>query len=273
MTNRDKYEASKLLYIWLSKLGRRSLESIKTSCDYLSESYHLSVSNPIWELFWPMVFSGVIDHTGKGYYALTEPLILDYHTHFYYINNRPIGCKIEEVSIGIYVSDKLVNEHKLREITVEPKVILKKYPSVDKIIDGFSKSLQDEKELRYYNRKNMKGIAELEKDGLKRFFSIPEKVYMRELPDRTINPDAFALAYCYGRVINKESNGTYYLDQKQLVTPSFALPFMLYRVLQLETMTSRHFPKIKGDVYIFDGVSMGVVKELNRIFCNSIRYE
>lgn len=96
---------------------------------------------------------------------------------------------------------------------------------------------------------------------------------MRELPDRTINPDAFALAYCYGRVINKESNGTYYLDQKQLVTPSFALPFMLYRVLQLETMTSRHFPKIKGDVYIFDGVSMGVVKELNRIFCNSMRYE
>ena len=86
MNKRKSYVASSLLYVWLSKHGRRSLESIKTNCEYLAESYHLSVSNPIWEIFWPMVYSGVIDHTGKGYYALTEPLIVDYHTHFFYIN-------------------------------------------------------------------------------------------------------------------------------------------------------------------------------------------
>ena len=60
---------------------------------------------------------------------------------------------------------------------------------------------------------------------------------------------------------------------KKLVTPSFALPYTLYRVLQLETMSSRILPKKDGREYIFDGVSTTVVKELNRILCNSISYE
>lgn len=273
MTDKRKIEIRSILYVWLSKLGKRSLESIKANCDYLAESHNISVSNPIWEFFWPMVFSGVIDHTGKGYYALTEPLILNYHTHFYYINYRPNGCKYQEVSVGIFISDTLVNDHGVKVICVDPRSILKKYPSVDKIVDAFPESIQDETELKYFNWKNKRGVAELEKDGLKRFFSIPEKVYIRELPGRTINPDAFAIAYCYSRVINNESNGTYFRDKKELVTPSFAMPLMLYRVLQLETMASRHLPEKDGDSYIFNGVSQPMVKELNRILCKSIKYE
>lgn len=273
MIDKRKREASFLLYVWLSKLGRRSLESIKTSCDYLVESHNLSVNNSIWELFWPLVFSGVVDHTGKGYYALTEPLILNFHTHYYYINNRPNGCIAEEVSTGILLSDKLVNENGIKDIEVDPKTILKKYPSVDKVVDSFPESLQDPSDLKYYDWKNKKGVARLENDGLKRFFSIPEKVYMRELPDRTIHPDAFAIACTYGKVINNENNGIYYREHKKLVTPSFAIPYTLYRVLQLETMSSRHLPEKINDTIIFNQVSLPVVKELNRILCNSIRYE
>ena len=237
----------KLLYVWLSKLGRRSLDSIKTSCDYLVESHQLTSSNPIWEIFWPLVFSGVADHTGKGYYALTEPLILKFESHCYHINNIPISEKFKEVSVG--------------------------YPSVDKVVDNFSKAIQDEKELRYYDWRNRIGVAELEKEGLKRFFSYPAKAYMRELPDRTINPDAFAIAYCYGRAISGEGNGTYYSEQKELVTPAFAIPFTLYRVLQLETMKKKTLPEKEDNIYVYKGVSSSVVKELNRILCNSIRYE
>ena len=77
MSSKESFELQKLLYVWLSKLGRRSLESIKASCEYLVESHDVTSYNPIWEIFWPLVFSGVADHTGKGYYALTEPIIID----------------------------------------------------------------------------------------------------------------------------------------------------------------------------------------------------
>ena len=273
MSNKERYEMQKLLYVWLSKLGRRSLDSIKTSCDYLVESHQLTSSNPIWEIFWPLVFSGVADHTGKGYYALTEPLILKFESHCYHINNIPISEKFKEVSVGIYITEGLKNEYDIKKIEVDPKAILKNYPSVDKVVDNFSKSIQDEKELRYYDWRNRIGVAELEKEGLKRFFSYPVKAYMRELPDRTINPDAFAIAYCYGRAISGEGNGTYYSEQKELVTPAFAIPFTLYRVLQLETMKRKTLPEKEDNTYIYKGVSSSVVKELNRILCNSIRYE
>ena len=273
MNSKERYELQKLLYVWLSKFGRRSLESIKTSCDYLVESHHVTSNNPIWDIFWPLVFSGVADHTGKGYYALTEPLILKYSTHFYYINNNPAYKSYNEVSVGMCFSDLLTNSCNIKEITVDPKTILKKYPSVDKVVDKFSKSIQDVSELKYYDWKDRIGVAELEKEGLKRFFSIPEKAYMRELPDRTINPDAFAIAYCYGRAISGEGNGIYHSARKELITPVFAIPYTLYRVLQLETMASKELPESDGKHYIYHGVSAPVVKELNRILCKSIRYE
>lgn len=273
MNSKERYELQKLLYVWLSKIGRRSLDSIKTSCDYLVESHCVTSNNPIWDIFWPLVFSGVVDHTGKGYYALTEPLILKYANHYYYINTLPKTGTVKEVSAGIYLLDTLINDCGIKEISVDPKIILKKYPSVDKVVDNFTKSIQDERELKYYDWKNRIGVAELEKEGLKRFFSNPEKAYMRELPDRTINPDAFAIAYCYGRAISGEGNGTYYSSQKRLIMSDFAIPYTLYRVLQLETMASKRLPEKDGKNYVYYGVSAPVVKELNRILCNSIRYE
>lgn len=272
-SNQKRYEAQKLLYVWLSKLGRKSLDSIKANCDYLAENQETKSHDPIWEIFWPLVFSGVADHAGKGYYALTEPLILNYKTHFYYINILPKECKSKEIAVGIYVSDTLVNEHNVKMIEVEPKAILKKFPPIDNVVDSFDKSIQDENELKYYNSKTRKGVAKLEKEGLKKFFSIPDKGYMRELPSKTNNPEAFAIAYCYGRIINGETNGTYNRNLRRLVMPKFAMPFTLYRVLQLETMKTQHLPQKSKDSYIFNDVSVSVVKELNRIFCNSIKYE
>ena len=198
---------------------------------------------------------------------------MKFESHCYHINNIPISEKFKEVSVGIYITEGLKNEYDIKKIEVDPKAILKNYPSVDKVVDNFSKSIQDEKELRYYDWRNRIGVAELEKEGLKRFFSYPAKAYMRELPDRTINPDAFAIAYCYGRAISGEGNGTYYSEQKELVTPAFAIPFTLYRVLQLETMKKKTLPEKEDNIYVYKGVSSSVVKELNRILCNSIRYE
>ncbi len=273
MSDKERFELQKLLYVWLSKLGRRSLESIKACCEYLVESHDVTSYNPIWEIFWPLAFSGVADHTGKGYYALTEPIIIDFGTHYYYINNTPKGDNYKEVSVGIYLSEELNNENDFKVIVTDPKAILKKFPSVDIVVDNFPKTIQDEKELKFHDYKNKKGVADLEKDGLKRFFSNPEKAYIREIPDRTINPDAFAIAFCYGRAISGEGNGTYFSKQNKLITPSFAIPYTLFRVLQLQSMSTKTLPIKDGRDYIFYGIPASVVKELNRILCNSISYE
>ena len=73
----DKIQkAQELLYDWISHFDKRSLESIKKNCDYLDNIYELQLTNPIWGIFWPLVFNGVIDHIGNGYYALSSTIIL-----------------------------------------------------------------------------------------------------------------------------------------------------------------------------------------------------
>lgn len=79
--------------------------------------------------------------------------------------------------------------------------------------------------MKYYNRNARKGLAQLKSEGFARYFSIPDELYMREIPDRSINPEAFSIAYCYSRVINKEPNGIYNEESKLLI-----LPILLSRV-------------------------------------------
>lgn len=268
----DLQKAQELLYVWLAKYDHRSLELIKESCDYLNELYGLHLSNPIWGIFWPLVFNGLIDHVGKGYYALTEPLMINYGTHKVYINHVPSNNQFKQLGIGIYITASQENSN-IKEVKFHGPSILKHYPDIENVVDKFPTTLQDETKLKYLFWKTKKGIAELENNGLTRYFSIPDKLYMRELPSRKVNPEAFAIAYCYSRVINNESNGTYSKQQRQLVMPSFAMPFMLYRVLLLESLANKQMPTRSGDMYVFENITPSTVTELNRILCKSIKYE
>ncbi len=274
MNNQERLlELQNLLYVWLSKFEKRSLENIKAHCDFLNESHKLNLSYPIWSLFWPLVFNGLIDHIGRGYYALTSPIIIDYVTHFVYINNLPNKLDAKQLAIGIYLSDKLENPRNNSIIKVNPLSVLKKFPTVKDVVDSFPKSLREEKDLKYYNRNERKGIAKLESEGLVRYFSIPEERYMRELPDRTVNPEAFAIACCYSRAINEECNGVYNEASKTLSLPTFALPYLLYRTLLLYSLSNGVMPEINGKYYCFRNVPKFYIKQLNRILCNSIVYE
>lgn len=262
-----------LFYVWMSKFEKRSLENIKIHCDFLNESYGLSLTFPNWNIFWPLVFNGLVDHIGKGYYALTSPVIIDYGKHYIYVNYIPNEAKSKQLSIGIYMSDKLENPRAYNVIKINPLSALKKFPSVEEVVDSFDKSVRDPNELEYYNRKAEKGIAKLESDGLTRYFSIPERLYMRELPNRTNNPEAFAIAYCFSRAINKEPNGIYNEDLGILKLPTFALPYLLYRTLLLHSFADGVMPEVIDRYYIFKNVPNIYVKQLNRILCNSIVYE
>lgn len=270
--NDNIHNAQELLYIWISHFEKRSLDSIKHNCDYLNNIYRLQLPNPIWSIFWPLVFNGVIDHLGNGYYTLTNPILLDYLTHSYYINATPVKQKSEKILVGIELSGPVI-ETDLKVIRPEPLAILKKIPCIKDVVDNFPKTLQDESNLKYYNTRTRRGLAELEQNGLTRYFSLPESLYIRELPSRNINPEAYALAYCLSRVVNDEYNGIYNQKTKTLKMPHFAMPFMLYRVLLMECMAFKELPGKIENNYIFENISVNIIKQLNRILCNSIKYE
>ena len=262
-----------LFYVWMSKFEKRSLENIKIHCDFLNESYGLNLPYPIWSIFWPLVFNGLIDHIGKGYYALTAPVIIDYGRHYVYINYKPNNVKLKQLTTGIYLSENLDNPRDYAVIKVNPLAALKRFPTVKDVVDSFDKSQRDPKELEYYHWKSGKGIAKLEADGLTRYFSIPEELYMRELPSRNVNPEAFAIAYSYSRAINNEPNGRYSETSNTFALPTFALPYLLYRTLLLHSLSEGVMPEVRDKHYIFNNVPTSYVRQLNRILCNSIAYE
>lgn len=265
-------KAQQLLYVWISHFDKRSLESIRQNCDYLNNIYRLQLSNPIWGIFWPLVFNGVIDHVGNGYYTLSDSIVLDYSTHSYYINAKPSKDKSEQVLVGIELAGP-VTETDYKVMHPAPLAILKTYPNIKDVVDEFPKTLQDESNLKYSYTRTRRGLAELEQEGLTRYFSLPETLYIRELPSRNINPEAYALAYCLTRVVNDEYNGTYNQNSKILKMPNFAMPFMLYRVLLMECMAFKNLPRRVDNDYVFENISVEIIKQLNRILCNSIKYE
>lgn len=274
-STRGTIKLQMLILSWLSKHGARSLESIRKNCSFLlgeNENSQGSL-NSVWKLFWPLVYSGIVDHIGDGYYSLTEPLLIDYGSHYVYILKRPKGIDSEELAAGIYLSHSQSADENLKTVKVNPFAILKRFPSIDKIVDSFIDSNQDETALTYYNKHMHRGIAKLGRDGFTRYYSDPEKHYMKEIPDRAINPDAFSIAYCRSRAINEKANGFYNKDKKELVMSTFAMPIMIYRVLQLQSLTNEELPKRDNRNYVFQNIELPIIKELNRIFCKSIRYE
>ena len=267
-----RQKAQELLYDWISHYDKRSLESIKKNCDYLDKIYKLQLPNPIWGIFWPLVFNGVIDHIGNGYYALSSTIVLDFTTHCYCINALNGKQRSEKVLVGVDLVESVVDtEYKVMHPV--PLAILKTYPTIKDVVDGFPKTLQDECNLKYTNSKTCRGLAELEQNGLTRYFSLPESLYIRELPSRNINPEAYAIAYCLTRAVNGESNGIYNQRTKILKMPIFAMPFMIYRVLLIECMAFKTLPCQVEHNYVFENISVDIIKQLNRIFCNSIDYE
>jgi len=171
------------------------------------------------------------------------------------------------------LSERIDNPRDFAVIKVNPLSALKRFPTVKDVVDSFDKSQRDPKELEYYHWKTGKGIAKLEANGLTRYFSIPDELYLRELPSRSVNPEAFAIAYSFSRAINNIPNGSYNKTTNTLTLPTFALPYILYRTLLLHALSEGAIPEVSDKYYIFNNVPSSYVRQLNRIFLNSIVYE
>jgi hypothetical protein len=258
----------------MSRFEKKSYSQIKEACDFLNASCKLDLGErPNYDLFFPLLNSGVIDHIGKNYYALTRPVIIEYKSHAYLLNGPNYVFSDPNLPVGWQLITHSVFPEGIDIIGVNSLSVLKSFPSIDKVVDTWHSSLQDESELSYHDFRNNVGVAECKKGGHTLYFSIPQRQYQKELPDHSINPDAYQIGICFERIVNGQGNGTYDKNSHILKVPKFAFPIMLYRVLSLDGLSYRSFPYQQGDYIIFEHIEYQVIKELNRILCKSIKYE
>lgn len=274
MSDNGLYNAQYLLYCWMSNFERRKYAQIKEVCGYLNDAMNLDLGEYPWVgIFYPLLYSGVVDHVGKGYYALTRPLVIEYDNHLLLIN-KPGAAKCDpKLPVGWRLAKKENVDEQDDVIRINTSSVLKSFPSIDKVVYSWDSSLQDVSELSYHDYRNKIGVAEYKKDGFVRYFSIPEKMYLKEIPAGEINPDAYRIGICLERALNGLGNGSYSKKTRQLVVNNFAFPIMLYRALALAGMEERRTPTILDDKIVFWNISISVAKELNRILYKSIKYE
>lgn len=271
--NSSIYKAQMLLYKWLTHFERKSYNSINEVCEYLNEVKHLDIhGKPIWKLFFPLVMNGVVDYAGKDSYSVAPPLILTFKSHSYLLNGDTSSCDIN-VPVGYRLLES--NDSQLQfvdNVGISTFALLKSFPAIDDIVKGWNWSTQDETILEYHNLKTHIGVAEI-KNGMSRYFSIPNESFMKEIPSRSANPDAYNIGIYYERIVNNEKNGYYNSSIRELKMCSFGIPFILFRALMIDGLEKKMFPAEEKDVYVFYNISPKVVKELNRILCKSISYE
>lgn len=270
MSNSKINKAQGLLYSWMSSYKKRSYNLIREACGFLNESLNLGLGDrPVWDLFFPMVFSGVIDHIGKDYYTLTKPVVLAFDNHAYLLNYNARPNSIAGLPIGYSEVDLDEVPEEIVTLRMNTISVLKSFPAVDKVVDSWQTSVLAEDLLNYHDYKNHVGVAE-HNSGITRYFSIPDKNYLKEMPSRPENPDAYSIGIYYERALSGLGNGYYNRQSKMLYMRRFAMPMLLYRSLALDGMAIREFPSIKDDFYVFKNISHRVIKELNRILCKSI---
>ena len=128
---------------------------------------------------------------------------------------------------------------------------------------------KDESRLEYSNCLR-KGVARLT-DGQSRYFSIPEKVYLKDIPPRSVNPDAYQIAVSLERAVTGECSGTYDRRTRSLTMKKYGLPSLIFKALLVSGMEADSLPEESGYDVTFRNISESCFMELNRIFCKTIR--
>lgn len=265
------FRLQQLLYQYIDSFEYRSLQSIYDACNNLLPDQEKN-SSAAWTLFYPLLYSGVIDFIGKNRYAITEPVILFNNKKYYYINCKPSSNYSPTPFVGIVRSDVFDKTLGLSLQRMDANRILKTLPSIKTIVDTFTNVYSDDKFVFFESSWN-KGLATLN-DGFARFFIIPEMLTIKRVPNRETNPEAsFRIPYCYSCAMNNENNGIYFPSTKTLLMRKFAMPIMIYRVLLLNSLANNQYPVNKGEFVIFNDVSNRMASEINRIFNDSINYE
>lgn len=272
MFNTKLHKAQQILYAWLSNFEKRSYETIRLGCESISESLGLNLEGKAhWHIFYPLLLSGTLEYAGKDSYAISSCTAVHTGDFTVFINPTQFsGNSIPTKIPGIYISKR---DSSINTIEFNPESVLQIIPDIESVVNNFPRVAVDLSDAEYYMHRQKKGLAKRYKDGIIRYFHIPETVFIREVPSKRQNPDAFNIAYTYSKAICSQNTGEYLKDKNILRVSQFGFPIMLYRALLLETLAGGTLPVEDNGEYIFQNISPKTVKELNRILCNTIRYE
>ena len=270
-------KCQELLLLWIVVKEKVSYQAISKRCDYLNYQYDLGIKkHPIRRLLFPLFLRGNIEYCDRNYFKATEPILITNKSRYVFTNI----CDSKELS-NIPMIFKSIEKPKYKfskEYVFNAITILKHFPSIDKVMNTFSQmSLVDVTSLIYEQKSKEYGIAKKDAPFSNWYFVYPKfsgkagKVV--SVPDWNINPDSLNIAHCYSRTFEKQENGRYILDFKTLKVHYFRFPIMLYRVLMIESLLNDSDPYYSDGYYVFPNIEWKIVKELNRILCNSISYE
>lgn len=265
--------ARELLLRWIACGERKySYESIRKNCEYLDQAYELGLNgDAVWILFQPLFRTGVVEFAGRDCYALSPTIAIEQEGLLIYNSHLPQKETNYTTFTGIYKTHNPEDVEGMKIIHFDAETILKHIPSVRDVVDSFPVSIEDLTRAEYYHRKGAKGLTKRLGDGAVRYFYIHELLYQREVPGRDTNPDAFSIAYNYSRSINGEPSGKY--SNQMLRMFSFGLPSSIEKILFIESMTHGKMPEDTYRYKLFPSIKPNVVKQLNRILCNTIEYE
>lgn len=273
MSSSSIIRAQGLLYSWISSYEKRSYALIRNACTELTSLMNLDLGKyPIRELFYPLLYSGVVDHIGNDYYSLTKPVAISFDGFSYLINCISVPNTGEKLPIGYSETLSISIPDNLDVLHMNSISILKSFPKISSVVESWPSSILDDEKLVYHDSMKKIGVADYD-NGQTRFFSIPSKNFLKEIPPRFLNPDSYHIGICYERSINNKGNGFYIKHSKELFIKKFGMPILLYRALSIDGMAVKLFPSVVDDYYKFNNISPAVVKEVNRILCKSITYE
>ena len=268
MSDTDIRRAQALLHGWLSQRGRVRYPIVKEACEYLNASLQLGLLSPIGSLFWPLMRTGVADFAGSGCYALAPPAVLAFKDRAYAINVYEDRNSTPAAGINICPVNQLPATPKAQRLN--SLSVLKAIPTVQDVVMSWPVARLNGAELTYQGRRKW-GISKPERAGQVRYFNGPQPCGVRVIPSMQVNPEAYPVAVCYQRIITGMPGGVYKEGEQMLVMNLYGLPVLLFRALMIDGMAAGRFPFEYGRYIVFYNISKPVVKELNRIMCQTIR--
>ena len=255
-----------LLHLWMSHVGGVRYERIKEVCEYLNIRYALGLEKSTHKIFYPLLYSGVIDFATDGKYQITPMCVISKPKSVAIISNPVDKDGLAETSfVGIYTTSKDKFDDNEQVYNFNLVSILTVFPTVKNIVENFE-------HLYDYNPKEFSsgfGLKKRTTDNLLSYFiDINDKCY--RVPHQSNNPDSYNIAYCYDRIVRNISNGIYNPTTKTVKLRLPHIPMLIFRTLMLESLFNDKEPLVEGGYYTFYNINQKAYKELNRIFCNTI---
>lgn len=258
-----------ILYNWIKQKEDILYPQISASCRFLNEKYNLNLKNPAFELFYPLLYSGVVDYRGEHRYHLTPNCIIGKRkgVNRIIVNPNHIEAMTPTNTVGLYFQKAAQNNTEPINYSFSLATILKTIPTLRDCVHSYKEKFnKDINGLKFLDNATC-GLIPGEFNT--NHFVDDKIVYKITHP--SINPDAINIAHCYHRVINKNRNGHYDLKKKILRMYSFHLPFTIYRLLMIESLLSGIEPYVENYYYVFHNINKKSITQLNRIFCDSIK--